>query len=69
MSKIRKSILIIGILVIVVAASLATALALFATGSIKTDPVELVFAVKDEEKVYDGTPLTGVSRAKSSKDM
>ena len=57
MSKIRKSILIIGILVIVVAASLATALALFATGSIKTDPVELVFAVKDEEKVYDGTPL------------
>lgn len=57
MSKVRKSILIIGILVIVVAASLATALALFATGTIKTDPIELVYTVKDAEKVYDGTPL------------
>lgn len=57
MSKLRKSILIIGILVIGVAASLATALALFATGSIKTDPIELVYSVKDAEKVYDGTPL------------
>ena len=58
MSKIRKSILIIGILVIVVAASLATALALLATGSIKTDPIELEFVLKEKEKVYDGTPLT-----------
>ena len=57
MSKIRKSILIIGILVIVVAASLATALALLATGSIKTDPIELEFVLKEKEKVYDGTPL------------
>ena len=58
MSKIRKSILIIGILVIVVAASLATALALLATGSIKTDPIELEFVLKEKEKVYDGTPKT-----------
>lgn len=57
MSKVRKSILIIGILLIVVAASLATALALFASGSIKTDPIELVYSVKDVGKVYDGTPL------------
>lgn len=57
MSKLRKSILIIGILVIVVAASLATALALYATGSIKTDPVQLEFRLKEQRKVYDGTPL------------
>ena len=57
MSKLRKSILIIGIIVIAVAASLGTALALMASGSIKTDPIELVYAVKDEQKVYDGTPL------------
>lgn len=57
MSKLRKSILIIGILVIVVAASLATALALYATGSIKTDPIELEFRLRPQEKVYDGTPL------------
>lgn len=57
MSKLRKAILIIGILVIVVAASLGTALALYATGSVKTDPIELEFRLKDREKVYDGTPL------------
>lgn len=59
MSKLRKAILIIGILVIAVAASLATALALYATGSMKTDPIELEFKLKEpaQPKVYDGTPL------------
>lgn len=59
MSKLRKAILIIGILVIAVAASLGTALALYATGTIKTDPIELEFKLKEpqEAKVYDGTPL------------
>lgn len=59
MSKLRKAILIIGILVIAVAASLGTALALYATGSMKTDPIELEFKLKEplEAKVYDGTPL------------
>lgn len=59
MSKLRKAILIIGILVIAVAASLGTALALYATGSMKTDPIELEFKLKEpqEPKIYDGTPL------------
>ncbi|MDE6690715.1 MAG: hypothetical protein K2K04_01975, partial [Clostridia bacterium] len=59
MSKLRKAILIIGILVIAVAASLGTALALYATGTVKTDPIELEFKLKEpqEAKVYDGTPL------------
>ncbi len=57
MSKLRKTILIIGILIVAVAASLGTALALYATGSIKTDPIELVYVLRDREKVYDGTPL------------
>ncbi len=58
MSKLKKSILIIGILVVAVAASLGTALALYATGSMKTDPIELVYVLRGKEKVYDGTPLT-----------
>lgn len=58
MSKFRKAILIIGILVVMAVASLGTALALLATDTIKTDPIELIYAVRDEEKVYDGTPLT-----------
>ena len=57
MSKLRKTILIVGILIVAVAASLGTALALYATGSMKTDPVELVYMLRDSEKVYDGTPL------------
>ncbi|MDE7087205.1 MAG: hypothetical protein K2O67_03330, partial [Clostridia bacterium] len=60
MSKLRKSILIIGILIIAVAASLGTALALYATGSLKTDPIELVYVIKPESKEYDGTPLKAV---------
>lgn len=40
-----------------VAASLGTAFALLATGTIKTDPIELVYSVHDAEKIYDGTPL------------
>lgn len=57
MSKFRVSILIIGMLVIIVAASLLTVLALYATGAVVTDKIELVYAVFNEEKVYDGTPL------------
>ncbi len=57
MSKFRTSILIIGMLVIVVAASLLTVLALYITGAVVTEKEELVYAVYDEEKVYDGTPL------------
>lgn len=62
MSKLRKTILIVGILVVAVAASLGTALALYATGSMKTDPIELVYVIGDieglgKEKEYDGTPL------------
>lgn len=66
MSKLRKAILIIGILVVAVAASLGTALALYATGSMKTDPIELVYALAPEEKVYDGTPLKAETYALTS---
>lgn len=66
MSKLRKAILIIGILVVAVAASLGTALALYATGSMKTDPIELVFTLAPEEKVYDGTPLKAETYALTS---
>lgn len=58
MSKLRKTILIVGILIVAVAASLGTALALYATGSMKTDPIELVYLLREPEaKEYDGTPL------------
>lgn len=57
MSKFRSIILIIGLLIITVAAALLTVLILYATGTIKTDPIELVLTVEDERKVYDGTPL------------
>ncbi|MCM1437714.1 MAG: hypothetical protein NC131_00685 [Roseburia sp.] len=57
MSKLRKTILIIGIIVVAVAASLGTALALYATGSMKTETVELEYVLREKEKVYDGTPL------------
>lgn len=57
MSKFKVSILIIGMLVVVVAASLLTVFALYITGAVVTERTELVFAVSDEEKIYDGTPL------------
>ncbi len=57
MSRLKKTILIIGILVVAVAASLGTALALYATGSMKTDAIELEYVLREKEKVYDGTPL------------
>lgn len=60
MSRFRVSILIIGMLVIVVAASLLTVFALYITGAVVTERTELVFAVSDEEKIYDGTPLNAV---------
>lgn len=55
--KFRSSIFIIGMLVIVVAASLLTVFALYITGAVVTEQIELVYAVHDAEKVYDGTPL------------
>ena len=58
MSKFRSLILIIGLLLIAVAAALLTVLILYATGTIKTDPIELVYSVDDKSKKYDGTPLT-----------
>lgn len=44
-------------LIIVVAASLLTVFALYITGAVVTEQIELVFAAEDAEKVYDGTPL------------
>ena len=55
--KFRTSIFIIGMLVIVIAASLLTVFALYITGAVVTERIELVYAVLDAEKVYDGTPL------------
>ena len=57
MSKFRTSILIVGMLVIIVAAALLTVFALCITGAVVTDKIELVYSVFDAEKVYDGTPL------------
>ncbi|MCH5148503.1 MAG: hypothetical protein J1G05_03965 [Clostridiales bacterium] len=57
MSRFRTSILIVGMLVIIVAAALLTVFALFATGVVVTERIELYYAVHDAEKVYDGTPL------------
>ena len=57
MAKFRTSILIIGMLIIVIAASLLTVLALYVTGAVVTERIELIYAVVDVEKVYDGTPL------------
>lgn len=57
MSKFRTSILIVGLLVIAVAASLLTVLGLYATGAVVTEKVELVYSVDDIEKEYDGSPL------------
>lgn len=57
MSKFRTSIFIIGMLVIVVAASLLTVFALYITGAVVTERIDLVYAVSDEVKVYDGMPL------------
>lgn len=57
MFKFRKSILFIGILIVAAASSLITVAALFATGSIVADPIELVYTVEDISKTYDGTPL------------
>ena len=58
MSKFRSLILIIGLLLIAVAAALLTVLVLYATGTIVTDPIELVYEVGSDTKYYDGTPLT-----------
>ncbi len=58
MSRFRSLILIIGLLLIAVAAALLTVLVLYATGTIITDPIELVYSVGSDQKIYDGTPLT-----------
>lgn len=56
--KSRTSLFVIGIMVAMLAASLLTVLILFLTGSIVTNPVELVFTVNAvEAKEYDGKPL------------
>lgn len=69
MSKLRKSILIIGIIIVALAASVGTAVGLYATGSIVTDPIELTFSVKDAQKVYDGTPLKASEYRLSSGEL
>lgn len=58
MSKFRNLILIIGLILIAVAAALLTVLVLYATGTIVTDPIELIYTAGSDEKTYDGTPLT-----------
>ena len=58
MSKFRSTILIIGLLIITVAAALLSVLVLYVTGTIKTDPIELVYSVNSDSKTYDGTHLT-----------
>lgn len=58
MAKFRTSILIFGILITVVVASLLTVLVLYATGTLVTDPIELEYTLADANKIYDGTPLT-----------
>lgn len=66
MSKFRTSILIIGLLITVVVASLLTVLVLYATGTLITDPIELVYTISDADKVYDATPLTAENYALTS---
>lgn len=57
MSKFRTSILIVGMLIIIAAASLLTVFALYMTDSVVTEKTELIYTVFDAEKEYDGTPL------------
>lgn len=57
MARFRISILIIGLLIIAVAASLLTVLALYVTGAVVTERIELIYTVLDVKKEYDGSPL------------
>ncbi|MDE6505592.1 MAG: hypothetical protein K2L42_06975 [Clostridia bacterium] len=61
MGKFKSSVLIIGIFVIIIAASLLTVLLLYLTGGIAADPIQLVYKVENAEKTYDGTPLSAKS--------
>ena len=61
MTKFRKSILIFGILVFIIAAALGTFIVLSLTGSLKTEGIELEFTVDYAEKEYDGEPLMASS--------
>lgn len=58
MSNFRKSILIFGAILLCVGAALVTFLALSFSGALVTEPIELVYQIVDEDKVYDGEPLT-----------
>ncbi|MBD5584135.1 MAG: hypothetical protein HDQ88_03565 [Clostridia bacterium] len=69
MSKFRTSILIIGLLITVVVASLLTVLVLYATGTLITDPIELVYTISDADKIYDATPLTAENYALTSGEL
>ncbi|MDE7439601.1 MAG: hypothetical protein K2N23_03750 [Clostridia bacterium] len=57
MTKFRKSLLIFGILVLIIAAALGTFVVLALTGSLKAEPIALEFTVDPAEKNYDGEPL------------
>lgn len=60
--KSRTSLFVIGIIIAMLAASLLTVLALFMTGVISTNKIELEFTVGAvEAKEYDGTPLRATS--------
>ncbi len=61
MSKFKTSILIVGCLMLCLAAALITFVSLSATGLIETNPIEITLIVSDESKEYDGTPLTAQS--------
>lgn len=58
MSKFKSVILILGLLAVCAAASLATFFALSFSGVLVSDPIAVVFEVASEVKSYDGTPLT-----------
>ena len=58
MTKFRKSIIIFGCIILCAVGALVAFLTLSASGMIETDPIELTLTVQDNEKEYDGTPLT-----------
>ncbi len=69
MGKFKSSVLIIGIFIIIIAASLLTVLLLYLTGGIAAAPIELVYKVENAEKTYDGTPLSAKDYALVSGEL
>ena len=72
MPKVRTSLIVIGIVLAMLAASVLTVLLLFMTGVISANKPELEFTVNAvEEKEYDGTPLraTGFSWTSGSSQL